>query len=192
MNAKPNRRSALVTGGAGLIGSHVADLLLAEGWKVRILDNLEPQTHRNGKPQWVPAAADFVEGNIQDHAAITAALDGIDVVFHQAAYGGYMPEIAKYVLVNSFGTAQMLEVIRDNRLPVRKVVVASSQAVYSEGAAQCFQHGLVFPPVRPVTQLSTGDFSVHCPVCGGPTESVVTPEDAPISGESVYALTKVD
>ena len=73
MNAKPNRRSALVTGGAGLIGSHVADLLLAEGWKVRILDNLEPQTHRNGKPQWVPAAADFVEGNIQDRAAITAA-----------------------------------------------------------------------------------------------------------------------
>jgi dTDP-L-rhamnose 4-epimerase len=192
MNAKRNYRSALVTGGAGLIGSHVADLLLAEGWRVRILDNLEPQTHRNGKPQWVPAAADFVEGNIQDRATITAALDGIDVVFHQGAYGGYMPEIAKYVLVNSFGTAQMLEVIRDNRLPIKKVVVASSQAVYSEGAAHCFQHGLVFPPVRHTTQLVVGDFSVHCPVCGGPTESVATPEDAPISGESVYALTKVD
>jgi dTDP-L-rhamnose 4-epimerase len=119
-------------------------------------------------------------------------LDGIDVVFHQGAYGGYMPEIAKYVLVNSFGTAQMLEVIRDNRLPIKKVVVASSQAVYSEGAAHCFQHGLVFPPVRHTTQLVVGDFSVHCPVCGGPTESVATPEDAPISGESVYALTKVD
>ncbi len=95
----------------------MADLLLLEGWKVRILDNLEPQTHRNGKPPWVPQAAEFLEGNIQDRATITAALQDIDVVFHQGAYGGYMPEIAKYVLVNSFGTAQVLEVIRDTRLP---------------------------------------------------------------------------
>ncbi len=192
MNANLHQRRALVTGGAGLIGSHVADLLLLEGWKVRVLDNLEPQTHRNGKPPWLPRPAEFVEGNIQDRATIGAALQDIDVVFHQAAYGGYMPEIAKYVLVNSFGTAQMLEVIRDSRLPVKKVVVASSQAVYSEGAAHCDEHGLVFPPVRPTSQLAAGDFSVHCPVCSGPTRSVPTPENAPIGGESVYALTKVD
>src|ERR1700719_1902241 len=153
-----NEKRALVTGGAGLIGSHIADLLLREGWKVRILDNLEPQTHRNGRPPWLPAQAEFLQGEIQNRATITAALQNIDVVFHQAAYGGYMPEMAKYVQVNSFGTAQMLEVIRDEKLPIRKVIVASSQAVYSEGAATCPKHGLVFPRVRPTEQLRTGDF----------------------------------
>jgi len=186
------KRRALVTGGAGLIGSHIADLLLKEGWKVRILDNLEPQTHRKGKPAWIPSDAEFVEGDIRDRATTKAALEDIDVVFHQAAYGGYMPEIGKYVAVNSFGTAQMLELIRDENLPVKKIVVASSQAVYSEGAARCPQHGLVFPTVRPVEQLSAGDFSVHCPLCDAVTEQAPTPEHAPIGGETVYAITKVD
>ena len=113
-------------------------------------------------------------------------------MFHQAAYGGYMPEIVKYVHVNSFGTAQMLEVIREQRLPVKKIVVASSQAVYSEGAAMCPEHGLVFPEVRPVEQLQGGDWSVHCPICQAVTESVPTPERAPVGGETVYGLTKVD
>ena len=188
----PPTHRALVTGGAGLIGSHISDLLLKEGWKVRILDNLEPQTHRNGRPPWLPDRAEFLQGQIQNRATITAALQNIDVVFHQAAYGGYMPEMAKYVQVNSFGTAQMLEVIRDEKLPIRKVIVASSQAVYSEGAATCPQHGLVFPRVRPTEQLRTGDFSVHCPICNAQTESAPTPEEAPIGGETVYGLTKVD
>lgn len=183
---------ALVTGGAGLIGSHIADLLIREGWSVRILDNLESQTHRRGKPAWVPEAAHFVEGDIRDHSTVAAALSDIDVVFHEAAYGGYMPEIGKFVAVNSFGTAQMLEIIRDEKLPIRKVVVASSQAVYPEGAAECPQHGLVFPTVRPVDQLRRGDFVVHCPRCGSGTTSVPTVEECPITGESVYAITKVD
>jgi dTDP-L-rhamnose 4-epimerase len=185
-------KRALVTGGAGLIGSHVADLLLREGWSVRILDNLEPQTHRNGKPPWIAPAAEFIEGDIRERAVVAAAMRDIDVVFHQAAYGGYMPEIGKYVAVNSFGTAQMLEIIRDENLPVRKVVVASSQAVYSEGAGLCPQHDLVFPFVRPVEQLSAGDFNVHCPLCGAETLQAPTPEHAPIGGETVYAITKVD
>lgn len=185
-------RRALVTGGAGLIGSHVVDLLLREGWAVRILDNLEPQTHREGRPAWVPAAAEFVQGDVTDRATTAAALADIDVVFHQAAYGGYMPDISKYVRVNSFGTAQLLEIIRDDNLPVRKVIVASSQAVYSEGAGACPEHGVVYPPVRPVAQLRAGDWAVHCPLCGAPTRSVPTPEEAPIGGETVYGLSKVD
>ena len=183
---------ALVTGGAGLIGSHIADLLVREGWTVRILDNLEPQTHRNGKPAWMPEEAQFVEADIRDRSAVSAALTDIDFVFHQAAYGGYMPEIGKFVAVNSFGTAQMLEIIRDEKLPVKKVIVASSQAVYPEGAAKCPQHGLVFPTVRPVVQLRKGDFDIHCPHCGATTNSVPTVEECPITGESVYAITKVD
>ena len=187
-----HQKRALVTGGAGLIGSHIVDLLLREGWSVRILDNLEPQTHKHGKPEWVNADAEFRQGNVQDAETMLSALQDIDVVFHEAAYGGYMPEMAKYVLVNSFGTAQMLELIRDHRLPIRKIVVASSQAVYSEGAAQCPEHGAVVPLLRPAEQLRRGDFSVHCPVCGKPTISIPTPEATPGGGETVYALTKVD
>jgi dTDP-L-rhamnose 4-epimerase len=187
----PQKR-ALVTGGAGLIGSHIVDLLIAHGYTVRILDNLEPNTHKFGKPAWVNPAAEFVQGNVQDYATMRAALTNIDVVFHEAAYGGYMPEMAKYVLVNSFGTAQMLEIIRDHNLAIKKVVVASSQAVYSEGAAQCPDHGSVFPLLRPAEQLCSGDFSVHCPICAKPTISIPTPESAPVGGETVYGLTKVD
>ncbi|PYI94288.1 MAG: epimerase [Verrucomicrobia bacterium] len=185
-------KRALVSGGAGLIGSHVADLLRREGWRVRVLDNLEPQTHRKGKPPWVGNDIEFIEGDVVDRGTITAALANIDVVFHQAAYGGYMPEIAKYVRVNSFGTAQMLEIIREQNLPIKKIVVASSQAVYSEGAATCPEHGLVFPDVRPIEQLQLGDWSVHCPICQAVTTSAPTPERAPIGGETVYGLTKVD
>lgn len=186
------QEQALVTGGAGLIGSHVADLLRREGWSVRILDNLEPQTHRKGKPAWIAEDVEFIKGDVRDRETMASALRGIDVVFHQAAYGGYMPEIAKYVHVNSFATAQMLEVIREQNLPIRKVIVASSQAVYSEGAATCPRHGLVFPEVRPLEQLQAGDWSVRCPVCQAVTESVPTPEHAPVGGETVYGLTKVD
>jgi len=187
-----NHKRALVTGGAGLIGSHIVDLLLSEGWTVRILDNLEPNTHKLGKPEWVNPRAEFRQGFVQDYETMHSALKDIDVVWHEAAYGGYMPEMAKYVLVNSFGTAQMLEIIRDHNLPVKKVVVASSQAVYSEGAALCPEHGEVFPLLRPAEQLRAGDFSVHCPVCGRPTTSIPTPEAAPVGGETVYGLTKVD
>src|SRR6201993_1009197 len=190
------KERALVTGGAGLIGSHVVDLLQAEGWAVRILDNLELQTHRDGKPPWIEAAvqkgAEFLEGDMRDREVLETSLEGIDVVFHQAAYGGYMPEISKYVAVNSFGTAQLLEIIREKNFGIRKSVVASSQVVYPEGAGECPQHGLVFPGRRPVEQLRGGDFSVRCPVCQSPTKSVPTPEFAPIGGETVYAITKVD
>ena len=185
-------KRALVTGGAGLIGSHVVDLLVREGWQVRALDNFERQTHRRGKPAWINEKAEFVQGDLRERDTITAALDQIDTVFHQAAYGGYMPEIAKFVHVNSLGTAQMLEVIREKNLPIQKIIVASSQAVYSEGAGDCPRHGLVFPSVRPVEQLGKGDWQVHCPFCGAITKSVSTPENAPVGGETVYGLTKVD
>jgi dTDP-L-rhamnose 4-epimerase len=185
-------RRALVTGGAGLIGSHLTDLLVREGWCVRILDNLEPNTHKRGRPSWINAQAEFVEEDLCDRKTLEAALTNIDIVFHQAAYGGYMPEMAKYVHVNSLGTAQMLEIIRERNLPIQKIIVASSQAVYSEGAGDCPNHGLVFPHVRPVEQLRRGDWSVRCPICREPTMSVPTPENAPIGGETVYGLTKVD
>src|SRR5258707_2517684 len=96
-------KRALVTGGAGLIGSHVVDLLVHEGWRVRALDNLELQTHRRGRPGWINENAEFMEGDLRDRDIITAALDNVDMIFHQAAYGGYMPEITKIVHVQLLG-----------------------------------------------------------------------------------------
>lgn len=183
---------ALVTGGAGLIGSTLVDLLLAEGWQLTILDNLEPQTHLRGKPPWVPEAARFIRGSVAEPADVRAALEGVNVVFHQAAYGGYMPQIAKYFHVNSFGTALLLEMIQEERFPVEKVVVASSQAVYYEGKAECPSHGPCYPRTRPEEQLARREWHVLCPTCAQPMRSIPTDEEAPVGGGAVYAQTKHD
>jgi dTDP-L-rhamnose 4-epimerase len=185
-------RRALVTGGAGLIGSHLTDLLVASGWRARVLDNLEPQTHGAGRPPWINRDAEFVEGDVRNPVDLETALADVDVVFHLAAYGGYMPEIARFVDVNSLGTARLLEVIRDRALPVRKVVIASSQAIYLEGAVRCPHHGRRFPSRRRMADLAAARFDVPCPVCGGPADPVPTPEEAPVGGETVYAITKAD
>jgi dTDP-L-rhamnose 4-epimerase len=183
--------TALVTGGAGLIGSHIVDQALAAGWQVRVLDNLQRQTHRHGKPSWVPDAAEFIRGDVRHRRAWERALDGVDVVFHEAAYGGYMPEIAKFIDANGVGTALMLETIRDRRLPMRKVVVASSQAVYNEGAYTCPEHGHFYGQTRVIAQLERGDYAMHCPRCGAEATPAPTDEAAPTGGENVYAISKM-
>jgi dTDP-L-rhamnose 4-epimerase len=184
--------TALVTGGAGLIGSHIVDAARAKGWDVRVLDSLERQTHRNGKPEWVPDDIEFMQGDVRNRSDWERALDGIDIVFHEAAYGGYMPEIAKFMHVNSYGTALMLETIRNRDLPIEKVVVASSQAVYNEGAYTCPEHGHFYGATRPIAQLQVGDYAMHCPVCGEESTPVPTDESAPMGGENVYAISKSD
>lgn len=187
----PQHPNTLVTGGAGLIGSHIVDQALAAGWRVRILDNLQRQTHRGGKPAWVPAESEFIQGDVRERKTWQRALEGIDIVFHQAAYGGYMPEIAKFIDSNGVGTALMLETIRDRDLPVRKVVVASSQAVYNEGAYRCPEHGRFYGATRPTDQLERGDWDVHCPECGSVAIPMPTDEAAPTGGENVYAVSKM-
>ncbi|CAN5812249.1 SDR family NAD(P)-dependent oxidoreductase [soil metagenome] len=187
-----NGLRALVTGGAGLIGSHIVDLLIDQGWRVRVLDNLERQTHRHGLPPWLSQEAEFMRGDVRHRRDWQRALQDIDVVFHQAAYGGYMPHIAKFIHVNSYGTALMLETIRNDKIPVRKIVLASSQAVYDEGAYHCPTHGRFFGCPRSTERLERGDFAVHCPVCDASSTPVTTSEDAPIGGRNVYAISKFD
>src|SRR5258707_14731504 len=96
-----HKKRALVTGGAGLIGSHIVDLLIHEGWRVRILDNLEPQTHRNGKPGWINPNAEFANLDIRDRTGVTAALQGIDVIFHEADTPPFV-----YEQIHDMGTDQ--------------------------------------------------------------------------------------
>ncbi|MGH7919591.1 MAG: NAD-dependent epimerase/dehydratase family protein [Candidatus Dormibacteraceae bacterium] len=188
------RGRALVTGGAGLIGSHLVDQLVDHGWTVRILDSLEPQTHGAGRPTWINPAAEFRLGDVRCEPDLCAALQDVDVVFHLAAYGGYMPEIARYLETNSLGTARLFEEIRRIRgkSRLRKVVIASSQAVYEEGCVTCPTHGLQFPPRRTTEAMSEGRFEIPCPVCGGPAAAAPTPETAPAAAGTVYGLTKVD
>src|SRR5262245_28032924 len=108
---------ALVTGGAGLIGSHIADLLLRTGYAVRLFDSLEPSVHLEGRPDWIPKDAEFVHGDVRSMDDLERALAGVDVIFHQAVYGGFAPELTKMTDVNATGTARIFEVIRTKRLP---------------------------------------------------------------------------
>jgi dTDP-L-rhamnose 4-epimerase len=183
--------TALVTGGAGLIGSHIVDLLLERNEDVRILDNLDAQTHPQGRPPWIPEDAEFVEGDVRDHDTLERALEGVEDVYHQAAFGGFTTEISTYYDANSTGTARIFEVIAEHRLPVRKIVAASSQAIYGEGLYMCPEHGNVQPGMRPIERLREAQWEPPCPICGRDVQPTLTPEDVRWNGETPYAVSKL-
>lgn len=183
--------TVLVTGGAGLIGSHVVDLLLERGERVRILDNLDAQTHPQGRPAWVPADAELVEGDVRDPDCLARSLEGVDEIYHEAAFGGFTTEISHYYDVNATGTARLFEVIAERRLAPRKVVVASSQAIYGEGLYRCPLDGLVQPGTRAIDQLARGEWEPRCPRCGHDLAPTLTPEEAAWNGETPYAVSKL-
>ena len=180
----------LVTGGAGFIGSHTVDELLTQGYTVRILDSLTPPVHVDGRvPDYVPSEVEFIHGDVRDKAAWQRALDGIDFVFHFAAYQDYLTDFGKFFHVNTVGTALLYEVIVANRLPVQKVVVASSQATYGEGKYECGEHGVQYPPLRPVEQLMRREWDPPCPVCGGPIKPLIT-DESKVNPHNQYAMSK--
>ena len=168
----------LVTGGAGFIGSHTCDLLLDRGYEVRVLDCLQTRVHPRGKPAYLPPRIDFHLGDVRDPETWKRALDGVQYVFHLAAYQDYMPDFSTFLHVNAYSVALLFELIIEKHLPVEKIVLASSQAVYGEGQYRCAQHGLLYPGPRPLERLERGQWEHTCPLCG---ESLV-----PIAfGESV-------
>jgi dTDP-L-rhamnose 4-epimerase len=180
--------SILVTGGAGFIGSHLADRLLAGGYRVRALDNLTPQVHaEGGRPAYLAEDVELVVGDVRDPEAVRRALDGVDAVVHLAArvgVGQSMYEIADYTFENSGGTAVLLEALLDR--PVRKLVVASSMSIYGEGAYEPVQ-----PAPRTRAQLERDDWEPRGPA-GEELHPVPTPESKQPDLASVYALTKYD
>jgi dTDP-L-rhamnose 4-epimerase len=182
---------ALVTGGAGFIGSHLADKILREGWSVRVVDSLQPRVHPEGLPKHLAKEAEFVKGDVTERATWEKALEGVDVVFHQAAYQDYVPDYSQFSQVNVVGTALLYEVLAANRQTVQRVVVASSQAVYGEGQYTCEEHGLILPQPRTRQQLEKSDWDVHCPQCGRPMQAALLDENyfSPLSpyGISKYA-----
>jgi dTDP-L-rhamnose 4-epimerase len=179
----------LVTGGAGFIGSHTVDALLKEGHEVRILDNLQPRVHPKGKPSYVPKEAEFIKGDVRDEDTLATALKEMDGIFHLAAYQDYMPDFSTFLHVNAVSPALIIQIIVSGRLNIKKIVFASTQAVYGEGTYLCDEDGVFHPPPRPLEQLRNGQWEILCPKCGRVARSQFTDESA-VSPHTAYAISK--
>lgn len=188
----------LVTGGAGFIGSHLVDALIAQGHRVRVLDALIPQVHGtlDGPPSYLNPAAEFVRGDVCDTEAVAQALESIEVVYHEAAevgVGQSMYEIRRYVRANDYGTAVLLEEMIKRPGQFRKLVVASSMSIYGEGAYRNPQtKAAEYPQLRPDEQLARREWEVYAADDATILEAVGTPETKPLFPTSVYAVTKQD
>jgi dTDP-L-rhamnose 4-epimerase len=178
----------LITGGAGFIGSHLADELLSRGYRVRALDSLIPQVHEGeARPDYLAADVELQVGDVRDADAVRRALDGVDSVVHLAArvgVGQSMYEIAEYTSVNSLGTAVLLEALAER--PVRKLLVASSMSVYGEGLYLGSTGRSVEPPERTREQLEQREWELPG------LKPVATPETKRPGLSSIYALNKYD
>ncbi len=190
----------LITGGAGFIGSNLALALLTRGHSVRVLDNLSPQIHGEDPSksplfQNIDGKVDFVRGDVTNESDLRMALDGIDIVVHLAAETGTgqsMYAIRRYTDVNVSGTALLLEIIANNKASVKRLIIASSRAVYGEGKYHCKTHGYVYPNARNANDMERGDFEVHCPQCASALKLVPTDESTPVRPSSIYGITKLN
>lgn len=183
--------TVLLTGGAGFIGSHIADALIAAGRPVRILDGLLPTAH-DGVPPDLNPAAEFVHGDVRDRETVARALTGVTAVCHQAAMVGLgvgVADLPDYVGCNDLGTAVLLAEMAGAK--VDRLVLASSMVVYGEGGYRCPGHGAVAAPPRRRADLDAGRFDPRCPNCGDGLEPEPVTEDAALDPRNAYAATKV-
>ncbi len=181
----------LVTGGAGFIGSHIVDQLIAAGHPVRVLDAVLSSAHRE-MPEVNPSA-ELIVGDVRDAEVVAGVLDGVTGVCHQAAMVGLGVDILDmpaYVGHNDLGTAVLLAELARRDFAGR-LVLASSMVVYGEGRYRCAEHGRVAPPARAAEALEAGRFEVACPQCGRPLTPEPIPESAAVDPRNVYAATKL-
>jgi len=184
----------LLTGGAGFIGSHIAETLLGAGHHVRVLDALLPAVHPaypGGRPD-LPADVEFIVGDVRDRAAVDNAVSGTDAICHQAAMVGLgldTQDMPEYAGINDLGTAVLLAAM--DRAGVGRLVLASSMVIYGEGRYTCSEHGVVQPAPRTPGDLDAGRFEPRCPVCDAELEPGTVPEDAPADPRNTYAATKL-
>ena len=190
----------LISGGAGFIGSNLALKLVSLGHNVRVLDNLSPQIHTNSKEysqlyQSIKGKVTFINGDVRNRKDWQNAIANSTVIVHLAAETGTgqsMYQIEKYVQVNCGGTAIMLDVLANEKHTVKKVVVASSRAIYGEGKYHCELHSVVYPNEREDAQMSNGQFEPLCSICKQPLSMLATDEDSKIHPSSIYGITKND
>jgi len=191
-------KNILITGGAGFIGSNLAIKLYEKGYNVTVLDNLSEQIHGKDplKSELYCSIKDktkFINGSVTSREDWIKALEGQDVIVHLAAETGTgqsMYEISKYTSVNIGGTALMLDLLVKNKGSVKKVVVASSRAIYGEGKYKCNSCGVVYPSSRNVENMELKDYECKCPICNGSVAVVATTEDSQVHPTSVYGITK--
>jgi dTDP-L-rhamnose 4-epimerase len=186
----------LVTGGAGFIGSHTLDSLLERGYHVIILDNLEPQVHgeANKLPEYISKNVVFIRGDIRDHELLEKCIKEVDAVIHLASMVGVgqsMYEIARYIDVNTKGTAILLDVLVNKSNNVKKLIVASSMSLYGEGKYYCEKCSrLVYPGLRSEKMLKKRQWEHKCPTCKSTLIPLPTDEEKPPASTSIYAMTK--
>jgi dTDP-L-rhamnose 4-epimerase len=180
----------LVTGGAGFIGSHTCDRLLALGHEVVVLDALTPPVHRGGRPAHLPPDVEFYQGDTRNRDLVTNLLRRVDAVYHLAAYQDYLPDFARFSDVNVVATALLYEIIVAERLELARVVVASSQSAMGEGLYWCQVDGEQQPGMRSAAALATGNWDISCPACGGPVEMRPTPERVS-NPQNPYGMSKL-
>jgi len=184
----------LITGGAGFIGSYLADRLIAEGYRLRLLDNLDPQVHLHGPPPYLNHQAEMRIADVRDKVALAAAINDIDIVIHCAAavgVGQSMYQVQRYVDVNVHGTATLLEAIVERKEPLRKLIVFTSMTGYGEGMyrrpSDC---KLLRVDIRSQRHIDQYGWEPTCPETGEILEPAPTPEDSTLMATNVYALTK--
>ena len=180
----------LVSGGAGFIGSHTVEALLRRGHQVRAFDALTPPVHpAERRPRHLASEAELVVGDVRRGEDWRRALAGMEAVLHLAAYQDYLLDFSRFAHVNDVGTALLYEVVVADRLPLERVVVGSSQAVYGEGRYHCPVDGPQFPGPRPLDRLQRGRWEIPCPRCGGPMEPGWTDESV-VAPHNQYAVSK--
>lgn len=185
----------LVTGGMGFVGSHLVDALVKQGHKVISFDNLEFQVHLGKKPKYLNKKVRYIIGDVRNKKRLGEAVKDVEVVFHQAAMVGVgqsMYEISKYMHSNTYGTANLLEILANDKHKVRKLIVASSMSIYGEGAYECGDCGRFYPSYREEADILKKDWDMHCPECNRRSKAITTPEDKPLFPTSVYAYSKKD
>lgn len=191
-------KNILITGGAGFIGSNLSLKLIDRGYKVTVLDNLSPQIHGEAPEQSelyqsIKDRVKFIYGSVTSKDDWLASLDGQDVVVHLAAETGTgqsMYEIHKYTNTNIDGTSIFLDILANGKHSIKKMIVASSRAIYGEGKYLCSKDGVVYPNERQDEYMSSGDFSVKCPICGENAKLTATDEESKIHPTSIYGITK--
>jgi len=177
----------LITGGLGFIGSHTADALIKQGHYVRILDNLSEPVHRGGKPAYIPKGSELLVGDVRSKSDWVKALVDIEVVYHMAAYQDYLTDFSKFFHVNTVGTALLYEVIVEKHIPIRKIIIASSQAVYGEGKYKTETGEIVYPDMRSRSALEQGKWDIEL------NGSRLTPQwtdEAIVNPQNQYAISK--
>ena len=194
-------KRVLITGGAGFIGSNLAHKLTEKGYDIVVLDNLSKQIHGENpeldSPLYLSLQSNnkvkFIKGCVTSNQDWEIALENIDAVIHLAAETGTgqsMYEIVKYANINIKGTAIMLDLLTNKQHKVKKIIIASSRAIYGEGRYKCSIHGEVYPSERKEFDMSRGDFECKCPICNSALELLPTNEESKIHPTSIYGITK--